>query len=103
MVWADSWLEVAVVATIFAIGNIMFAHFEALTPKWRRVLKVLLVLAATRVITVTLGHPWAWAFIGGLLLFFVIVHGWLLPRKGINGWTGEPRARYHQLRGWPPP
>ena len=25
--------------------------------------------------------------------------GWL-PRNGINGWTGKPKARYYQLRGW---
>lgn len=97
----DSWFEVALVATIFAIGNILFGHFEAETPKWRRVLKVLLVLAVTRVITTELGHAWAFAFIGFLITLVLIVHGWLLPRRyGINGWTGEPKARYYALRGW---
>jgi len=36
-------------------------------------------------------------------VFFLIVHGWWLPRNGINGWTGEPKARYYELRGWPLP
>jgi hypothetical protein len=99
----DSWFEVALVATIFAIGNIVFGHFEELTPKWRRVLKVFVVLAITRAITTQFGHAWAFAFIGALLVAFVVVHLWWLPRKGVNGLTGEPRARYHELRGWPPP
>ena len=46
------WFEVAVVATIFAIGNILFGHFEAETPKWRRVSKVILLLAGTWLIRV---------------------------------------------------
>jgi hypothetical protein len=44
--------EVAVVATMFAVGNIVFGHLEE------------------------------------------------LPRKGINGWTGEPKDKYYALRGW---
>lgn len=23
-----------------------------------------------------------------------------LPKKGINGWTAEPREKYYALRGW---
>ena len=60
----DSWFEVALVATIFAIGNILFGHFEAETPKWRRVLKVVLMLAVTRAISAELGRPWSYLFIG---------------------------------------
>ncbi len=51
----DSWLEVAIVAALFAIGNIMLGHLEAGTPKWRRVLKVILVLTTTRLISTQLG------------------------------------------------
>jgi hypothetical protein len=32
--------------------------------------------------------------------FVLVVHGWWLPRQGINPWTGERRERYYQLRGW---
>ena len=65
----DSWFEVALVATIFAVGNILFGHFEAETPKWRRVLKVLVMLTVTRLVTVRFGHPWALGLIGVLLAF----------------------------------
>lgn len=26
--------------------------------------------------------------------------GWWLPRKGVSGWTAEPRGRHDALRGW---
>ena len=55
----DSWFEVALVAAIFAIGNILFGHFEERTPKWRRVLKVILFLAVTRAVSVQFGRPWS--------------------------------------------
>jgi len=31
------------------------------------------------------------------------VHAIWLPSKGINGWTGEPKDKYYELRGWPKP
>ena len=34
------------------------------------------------------------------LALVLVVHGWWLPRNGINGWTGEPQARYYAFRGW---
>jgi uncharacterized membrane protein len=37
------WMAIAITAMIFAIGNILFGHFEERTPKWGRVAKVLLV------------------------------------------------------------
>ena len=99
----DSWFLVALGATIFAIGNILFGHFEARTPKWRRVLKVVVMLAVIRLISVQFGGRWAWLLIGVMIAFALVIHGWWLPRNGINGWTGEPKARYYELRGWPWP
>jgi hypothetical protein len=29
------WVDVAAMASLFAIGNILFGHFEERTPKWR--------------------------------------------------------------------
>ncbi len=94
-------MEVAVVATIFAVGNIVFGHWEAETPKWRRVLKFLLILGLTLGLSAALGRLWAFLFLGSLALLALIVHGWWLPRRhGINGWTGEPKEKYYALRGW---
>jgi hypothetical protein len=33
------WFEIAVIATIAAVGNILFGHFEQGTPKWPRLTK----------------------------------------------------------------
>jgi hypothetical protein len=34
-----------------------------------------------------------------VLLGILVVHGWMLPRKGVNGWTAEPRERYYEIMG----
>ena len=31
------WYEIAIISAVFAIGNILFGHFEEMTPKWRRI------------------------------------------------------------------
>ena len=38
------WFDVAIVMGVFALGNILFGHFEEHKPKWRRILKVVIVL-----------------------------------------------------------
>ena len=30
----------------------------------------------------------------------LVIHAWWLPRKGINGWTGEAKEGEYALRGW---
>lgn len=99
------WMEVAIVAIIFAVGNILMGHWEAQTPKWRRLLKFVLFVALTLGISAGVGRAWAFGFLGLLGVAVLIVHGWWLPRRGINGWTGEPKEKYYALRGWkyPPP
>ena len=92
--------EVAVVATMFAVGNIMFGHFEERTPKWRRLAKMLLVMALGVAVSARFGRFWFWAMFVAMALPVVVIHVWWLPRKGINGWTGEPKERYYALRGW---
>jgi small-conductance mechanosensitive channel len=94
------WFEVAIVATIFAVGNILFGHFEEGTPKWRRVLKLFLVMGLAVAVSAHLGRVWFWVFLLAMLLPAVYIHVWWLPSKGVNGWTGEPKERYYELRGW---
>lgn len=36
-------------------------------------------------------------------LFFIpvlYIHIVLLPKKGVNGWTGEPKSKYYDYRKW---
>ena len=94
------WLEVSFVTSIFAVGSIFFGHFEEQTPKWRKLSKLIFFVFVTTTLSATAGRFWAIAFLCALAVFVVYVHAVWLPRKGINGWTGEPRDKYYELRGW---
>jgi hypothetical protein len=94
------WLEIAVVSIFFLLGNIYFGHFEERSPKWRKVLKYVITLGLTIGISIFAGRVYAFAILGLSLLPVIYVHGFLLPKKGINGWTGEPKAKYYEFRGW---
>ena len=97
-----AWFDVAIVMSIFAIGNILFGHFEEHKPKLRRVMKVLL-LAGLVAALASAGLRWvAYALIAFLGLAAAYVHGWWLPKHGVNGLTGEPRERYYELLKIPP-
>ena len=97
------WFDVALIAAIFAVGNILFGHFEAHKPKWRRVLKVPLVIALFVGVDALAGRAWMWALLGAMSAAVLVVHAWWLPKHGVNGWTAEPRARYLALLGVTPP
>ncbi len=94
------WFDFAMVSAIYAIGNIVMGHFEEHTPKWRRILKYLLTI----VIVIALSHYFsrtvAYGLIGLIAIFALYVHLIALPKKGINGWTAEPKEKYYELRGW---
>ncbi len=94
------WFEVAIVSTITAVGSMIFSHFEERTPKWRKILKFLFFVLAIPLISATLGRMWSFAFLALMILVVLFIHAIWLPRKGINGWTGEPKDKYYELRGW---
>lgn len=85
------WLEVAIITTIFAVGNILFGHFEEGTPKWKRVTKLFLFIGIIILITETLGRIWFYVFLAVISVAVLIIHLWWLPKHGINDWTGEPK------------
>jgi hypothetical protein len=99
------WFEVAVIFGLTTVGNILMGHWEAGTPKWRRVLKPFVLCGLSVLISATAGRGWFFVFLGALSVAVLVIHAWWLPRKGINGWTAEPREKYYALRGWkwPPP
>ncbi len=91
------WFETAIVLGIFAVGNILFGHFEQHRSSVRRLAKVALVLGITLTVSSTLGRVWG---LGWLLLPLgaaAYIHLRWLPKHGINGWTGEPREKYLEL------
>jgi len=94
------WVDVAAMASLFAIGNILFGHFEERTPKWRRVLKFLLMTGLVTLVSATAGRAWSAALVGTLFCVAFVIHFWWLPKHGIHPWTAEPKDRYYALRGW---
>ena len=97
------FFDITIVAALLTIGNVVFRHFEPRMPLWRRLLKVLVALAMTGIISYYFGRTGVMIAIGIATLPVIYIHGIWLPRHGVNGWTGEPREKYYSLRGWPPP
>ena len=93
------WFDVALIATIFAFGGPLFGHFEAHKPRWRRALKVGLLLVLLPGLSALAGRAWMYRVLGALSVAVVVIHAWWLPRNGVNGWTAEPRERYYELLG----
>ena len=94
------WQELAIISTMVVIGTILFGHFEERTPKWRRLLKFVTYTTLLCLISYYFGITWFYIILGIMLFFVIIVHAWWLPKKGINGLTGEPKEKYYELRGW---
>ena len=95
------WFEIALVSIIYAIGNMVMGHFEEQTPKIRRVGKYLLTLLIICGISVVFGRSISMIVLGASILPILYIHGYYLPKKkGINGWTGEPKSKYYEFRKW---
>lgn len=95
------WFEVAVVSMIYAAGNIFFGHFEEQTPQWRRFVKYILTLLIVLGLSVFVGRWAGMSLLGLMIVPLLYIHGYYLPKKkGINGWTGEPKRKYYAFRGW---
>ncbi len=96
------WFEVAIVMAIFALGNILFGHFEEHRPKWRRLGKIVLFLGIVLGVSIFFGRFWAFMLLALMFVFVLSIHVWWLPKNGVNGWTGEPKERYYELIGHQP-
>jgi len=78
-------LDVAAVAVVLAVGNVAFRHFEPRMPFWRRLLKVLVLLAITALISRYFGRLGVVVAFGVAMLPVIYIHGIWLPRHGVNG------------------
>ncbi len=94
------WFEVAIVSIVFTIGNILMGHFEEHTPKAKRIAKYLMFLILICGLSYYFGRMVAMTVLGISFLPTIYIHTILLPKKGINGWTGEPKEKYYKMRGW---
>lgn len=102
MLETDSlWFEIAIVSIIYALGNITMGHFEEQTPKIRRIGKYVLTLILVCAISIFLGRTVSLVLLSSFVLPLLYIHGYYLPtKKGINGWTGEPKSKYYEFRKW---
>ena len=100
--WATNsfWFEITIVTIFFLLGNIFLGHFEERSPKWRKIAKWIVTLSIILSISFFFGRAAALIILGLTLVSVIYIHGFLLPRKGINGWTGEPKSKYYEFRGW---
>lgn len=94
------WFEVAIVALLLLAGQIVFGHFEAKTPRWRKLLKAALTVSIFALISYFFGRFWFYISLVPAFIPPIVIHAWWLPKHGVNGWTGEPKEKYYALRGW---
>jgi hypothetical protein len=86
---------------IYAVGNMVMGHFEEQTPKVRRVGKYLLTMIIICGISVLFGRTASMSILAISIIPILYIHGYYLPKKkGINGWTGEPKSKYYEFRKW---
>lgn len=92
--------EVGLVSFVFALGHILFGHFEERTPRLKKLAKFAFVLLIVGSASIFFGRAIALSLFAVMLSPAIYVHLIYLPKHGINGWTGEPRTAYYKLRGW---
>lgn len=91
------WFDVALIMSIFAVGNVLFGRFEEHKSRSRRLLKVAIILGVALAVAEIWGRSVEFAVLAILLIGAGYVHAWWLPKHGVNGWTGEPRDKYLAL------
>lgn len=94
------WFEISIVTLLLLLGHILLGHFEAQTPRWRIWLKNILGIIILVAVSYYFGRFWFYIGLIIATLPALYIHLWWLPGKGINGWTGEPKDKYYELRGW---
>ena len=91
------WFDVAAFSTLWAVLTVVFGHFNQHKPAWRRLAKFAALLTLLLVLIETAGRLWAYVSLGVLLTAGGWVHFAVLSKRGINGWTGEPREKFEVL------
>src|SRR3954471_6427454 len=91
------WFDAAIVCAIFAVGNICFGRFSEHQSRLARVAKLVVTLAIVLGLSASAHRGWAYGVLSAAVIPFLYVHGYWLPKHGVNGWTAEPRERYMEL------
>lgn len=94
------WFDIVIISNFFLLGHILLGHFEERSPKWRKILKYIVITTIFISISIFFGRTVALVVLGLSIIPVIYIHAVLLPKKGINGWTGEPKSKYYDFRGW---
>ena len=92
-------LELSVLLVMVVLGTSIFAVFEVESPRWRKVLKWLIVCGGTVGLYCRLGHA-ALVFPVALGAAAITYHLWWCRQHGIDPVHATPRRRFYELRGW---
>ena len=92
--------DMFIAAACLSVGLIFFGHFEAETAKWRRLLKAVLFIGVTGLLSARFGHGAALGWLAFSAALGLGVHTWWTRRHGIGWLSAEPYDRYRELRGW---
>ena len=83
------WFELVVASTAFALGQILFEHFDEKTPKGRTVENLAAAFGIAVLVSATLGRGWFFALLGLAAAVAVYGHACVLPRASSR--SSRPR------------
>jgi len=91
------WFDAAALTALLAVLTVAFDRFERHKPAWRRVAKIAVLVALVLVAIEGLGRARGYGVLGLMLAAGTGFHFAVLSKRGINGWTGEPRDKFDAL------
>ena len=91
------WFDVAAFTTLCVLLTVVFGRFERHKPAWRRLGKIVVLVALALILTENLGRTWGYTIFGLLMLSGTAFHFVVLSKLGINGFTGKPRDKFEAL------
>jgi hypothetical protein len=93
------WFEISIISSILLLWHIFFGHFEERSSKLRKLGKAIMTYAIVISLSLLFGRTIAFITLGLWIIPVLYIHAIRLPKKWINGWTGEPKSKYYELRG----
>jgi hypothetical protein len=89
-------VDLLIVSVVMNVLIVLFGHFEVYTPKWRRVVKVAVLLGGTAGFSTLVGH-WSLLFFAAVMGGGASYHTWWCLKNDIHPLTAEPRDHYELL------
>ena len=88
--------DLLIVSAAMNVLMVLFGHFEAYRPTWRRLLKVAFLLGGTAGLSTLVGH-WSLLLLGAMMVGGGSYHTWWCRKNDIHPLTAQPRERFERL------